>query len=143
MSTACLPPCLNPSSFVWSLSIYVFPHVSYDIILYSGNICSVKPPHHRLSLRINQKFLKVPLNVMDLHRCPEESCRVTKSFHNWWTGVLQEGVNFLFIFPIYINFLKELEIGDKTSPWPDMFYSLKDFRILSRFLFSKLIAWEA
>lgn len=100
------PHPLNLSSFVWSLSICVFPHVSYDIILYSGNICPVKPPHHRLSLRINQKFLKVPLNVMDFHRCPEESRRITKSFHNWWTGVLSGKIklNFVSVFRIRMVF---------------------------------------
>lgn len=54
------------------------------------NVDTWVPPHHWLSVGPHQKLFKVPLDVADLHRLPEQSAsRVPKAVSNRGAGALQ------------------------------------------------------
>lgn len=63
------PPCSLQltSEFVEALTIQHHPlllHVLYDVILHSGNISLVIPSQHRFPFFVDQKLLKIPLDIM-------------------------------------------------------------------------------
>lgn len=63
----------------------VFVNVSSDL----RNVDTWVPPHHRLPVWSHQKLFKVPLDVVDLQRPPEQPVvGVTKVVSNWRAGVL-------------------------------------------------------
>lgn len=79
------------------------------------------PPHHRLPFRSHQKLLKVPLDVTDLKRLPEQSAvGAAKVTPHWRTGAFKERKNFLLTFSIHISFLKQQEVWNKSIAWSDM-----------------------
>ncbi|KAJ6667850.1 hypothetical protein lerEdw1_016171 [Lerista edwardsae] len=51
-----------------------------DVILHSGNIRRRSPSHHRLPIWTNQKLLKVPLDIMNPQRLPEQFLGSPKTF---------------------------------------------------------------
>lgn len=63
----------------------VFANVSSDL----RNVDTGVPPLHRLPVWSHQKLFKVPLDVADLQRLPEQSVsRVAEVVSNWRAGVL-------------------------------------------------------
>lgn len=65
----------------------VFANVSSDL----GNIDARVPPHYRLPVQPNQELFKVPLDVADLKRLPEQSVGgVIEVVSNRRAGVLHE-----------------------------------------------------
>ena len=95
----------------------VFVNVSSDL----RNVDTWVPPHHRLPVWSHQKLFKVPLDVVDLQRPPEQPVvGVTKVVSNWRAGVLKEGENLLLVFSIHITFLKQQEVWNKSIAWSNM-----------------------
>jgi len=65
--------------------VEVFANVGPDL----RHIDPGKPPHHWLPVRTNQELLKVPLDVINLQRIPEQPIGgVSKAVSNRWAGVL-------------------------------------------------------
>lgn len=95
---------------------FLLPHVGQDVLLDVADRGPVVPAHDGFAIWPHQELLKVPADVMDLHRFPEEAVRRAQELRGGRTGVLQERVDLLFILPIHISFLKELEIGDEAPP---------------------------
>jgi len=79
------------------------------------------PPHYRLPVGPHQEFFKVPFDVADLKRLPEQSVGgVVEVVSNWRAGVLKESENIMLIFSINIAFLKQQEVWNKSMAWSDM-----------------------
>lgn len=56
-----------------------------------GNADTRVPPHHGLPVRPHQELFKVPLDVVGLHRLPEESpIWVAQAVSHWRAGALQD-----------------------------------------------------
>lgn len=119
------------------------PHVGQDVHLDIADCGPVVPAHDGYSVRPHQELLKVPADVVDLHGFPEEAARCAQELRGGRTGVLQESVELLLFVPVHIPFLKELEIRDEAPTRPDILEGGQDLRVLSWFLFSKLVAREA
>lgn len=65
-----------------------------------------KPPHYRSAVWPHQKLLKVPLDVVDLERFPEQSVGVTETVPHRWASILQKCEKGLFVVSIHIHLLK-------------------------------------
>lgn len=95
----------------------VFADVSSD----HGDVDARVPPHHRLPVRSHQKLFKVPLDVAEPQRLPEQpAVGVAEVVPDWRAGALKESENLLLVFSVHVTFLKQQEVWNKSIAWSDM-----------------------
>lgn len=65
----------------------MFANVGSDL----RNVDARVPPHYWLPVGPHQELFKVPLDVTELKRFPEQSAiGVIEVFSNWWAGALHK-----------------------------------------------------
>lgn len=118
------------------------PQVLDDILLDDGHGNSGEPTSDSFAVGANEKLLKIPLDVREFERLPEEPIGSSKTVSHWGAGILQIGELLLLIFTVHVPFLKQLEVWHKPIAGTDVPQQGKDLIVFSWFLFTKLVGWK-
>lgn len=106
-----------------------------DICLDVAGEESAPIPFERLSVGTNEKFLKIPSDIIPANWTPDDKLGVGHERHRLIAGegklvfeILKQRMG---IFPIYVHFLKELKFGLEAVSRSDVFQRQQNFVILA------------
>lgn len=115
-------------------------YISFNIIW----MCTGIVTFHWFAILRHQKLLEVPAYIIHFEWRIEETIFACKSIPCRGAVFLEEFVKRFFIVTIDFYLLEQLEVWNKTIPWPNILDAIEDFSsICSWFLQPKLIAREA